>query len=70
MPHEPVSDRTSVGPAAGGMIRLRTPEGQELCISVVRACEWLADTNFKDRLRAAVNASPCPFRVITPEDCE
>ena len=59
---EEASDRTSVASIlTDGLIRIRTPEGQEIHLTLERACEWLCCPRFRDHLALAVNSMPVPF---------
>lgn len=62
MHHEQASDRTSIGLTGDGLIRLRTPEGQEMLLTPDRAIEW-SEHGFTDRLILAALDCPAALKV-------
>lgn len=47
----------------GRLIRLRTPEGQEIVITPDRAIEWISDHKFIQRVYRAIEELPIPFKL-------
>ena len=59
-----MSDRTSVARTKEGMVRLRTPEGQEFVLTPERAIEWTSSLRFINSVRFAAIECPALDAVI------